>query len=86
MYAKEDWKFGGVKPGAPAIEPQTGAHGYPNTRPLMQEIFIASGADIKPHAGEQPSFPNIDVAATIAKILGLSYSTMDGKPLTNILK
>lgn len=86
VYAKEDWKFGGVRPNAPATEPQTGAHGYPNTRPLMQEIFIASGAAIKPHAGEQPSFPNIDVAATIAKILGLSYSSMDGKPLTNILK
>ena len=52
----------------------------------MQEIFIASGAAIKPHAGEQPTFPNLDVAATIAKILGLSCSNMDGKPLTNILK
>ncbi|WP_334242573.1 alkaline phosphatase family protein, partial [Terriglobus sp. ADX1] len=86
VYAKEDWKFGGVRPNAPSPEPQTGAHGYPNTRPLMQEIFIASGAAIKPHAGEQPSFPNLDVAATIAKILGLSYSNMDGKPLTTILK
>ena len=83
VYAKEDWKFAERAPASP--ETQTGAHGYPNTRPLMQEIFIASGADIR-EAGEQPSFPNVDVAATIAKILGLSDAGMDGKPLTAILK
>ncbi len=84
VYAKEDWKFAERVP-AQQPEPQTGAHGYPNTRPLMQEIFIASGAAIK-QTGEQPAFPNIDVAATIAQILGLSQAGMDGKPLTAILK
>jgi hypothetical protein len=84
VYAKEDWKFAERVP-AQQPEAQTGAHGYPNTRPLMQEIFIASGAAIK-QAGEQPAFPNINVAATIAQILGLSEATMDGKPLTAILK
>ncbi|MGI4755641.1 MAG: alkaline phosphatase family protein [Janthinobacterium lividum] len=84
VYAKEDWKFDeGVSKQQP--EAQTGAHGYPNTRPLMQSIFIASGAAIK-RVGEQPSFPNLDVAATIAQILGLSQAGMDGKPLTAILK
>jgi predicted AlkP superfamily pyrophosphatase or phosphodiesterase len=91
VYAKEDWVFGGKAAAQhraaplPEPEPQTGAHGYPNTRPLMQEIFIASGAAIK-QAGEQPAFPNLDVAATIAQILGLSQKGMDGKPLTAILK
>ncbi len=89
-YAKEDWVFGGKaarehRSTSPTVEPQTGAHGYPNTRPLMQEIFIASGADIR-QAGEQAPFPNLDVAATIAQILGLSQAGMDGKPLTAILK
>ena len=51
----------------------------------MKEIFVASGAAIK-QTGEQPEFPNIDVAATIAQILGLSQAGMDGKPLTAILK
>lgn len=82
-YAKENWKFGDKVPTQP--ESQTGAHGYPNTRPLMQEIFIASGAAIK-KAGEIPSFPNLNVAATIAQILGLPQTGMDGKPLTAILK
>ncbi len=90
VYAKEDWKFDGEKASrhnsiSGMDEKQTGAHGYPNTRPLMQSIFIASGAAIRP-AGEQPSFPNVDVAATIAQILGLSQAGMDGKPLTAILK
>ena len=86
-YAKEDWKFDGSAGSAKEsmVESQTGAHGYPNTRPLMQSIFIASGVAIRP-AGEQPAFPNIDVAATIAQILGLPRTGMDGKPLTNILK
>ena len=83
VYAKEDWRFADRVP--PAPEHQTGAHGYPNTRRLMQEIFIASGAAIR-QAGEQPSFPNLNVAATIAQILGLSQAGMDGKPLTAILK
>ncbi|SEC04936.1 Predicted pyrophosphatase or phosphodiesterase, AlkP superfamily [Terriglobus roseus] len=85
-YAKEDWKFSEIKPGTTPTENQTGAHGYPNTRPLMQEIFIAEGAAIKPHAGEQPPFPNLNVAATIAQILGLPQTGMDGKPVTAILK
>ena len=89
-YAKEGWQFGGKaiqqhRTTSPTEEPQTGAHGYPNTRPLMQSIFIASGAAIHP-AGEQPPFPNINIAPTIAQILGLAQAGMDGKPLTAILK
>jgi predicted AlkP superfamily pyrophosphatase or phosphodiesterase len=88
VYAKEDWKFDDEskkKRSAGEIEAQTGAHGYPNTRPLMQEIFIANGAAIR-SAGEQPPFPNLDVAATIARILGVSEAGMDGKALVGILK
>jgi predicted AlkP superfamily pyrophosphatase or phosphodiesterase len=89
-YAKQDWEFGGKavqehRGASSAVEQQTGAHGYPNTRPLMQAIFIASGASIR-SAGEQPSFRNIDVAATIAQILGLPQTGMDGMPLKAILK
>lgn len=90
-YAKEDWLFGGKtavaehRTASPNPEPQTGSHGYPNTRPLMQEIFIANGAAIKP-VGEIQSFSNLNVAATIAQILHLPQTGMDGKSLTSILK
>jgi predicted AlkP superfamily pyrophosphatase or phosphodiesterase len=89
-YAKEGWEFGGpaVKQHSAtdvAVNPQTGAHGYPNTRPLMQAIFIASGAAVK-KTGEIPSIPNLDVAATIAQILGVSQAGMDGKVPVGVLK
>ncbi|HTJ31388.1 MAG TPA: ectonucleotide pyrophosphatase/phosphodiesterase, partial [Acidobacteriaceae bacterium] len=86
VYAKEGWKFGGNhKAMSEGEEAQTGAHGYPNTRPLMQAIFIANGAAVKA-AGEIPAFKNVDVAATIAGILGLPAEGMDGKALMGILK
>ncbi|MGI4853043.1 MAG: alkaline phosphatase family protein [Janthinobacterium lividum] len=83
VYAKEDWKFDERVSTQP--EQQTGAHGYPNTRPLMQQIFIASGAAIRP-VGQQPAISVLNVAPTIAQILGLPQTGMDGGPLTSILK
>ena len=83
VYAKEDWKFD--ERGSAQPERQTGAHGYPNTRPLMQQIFIASGAAIRP-VGQQPAISVLSVAPTIAEILSLPRIGMDGKPLSAILK
>ena len=89
VYAKEDWKFDDLNKQKRATqspsEDQTGAHGYPNTRPLMQSIFLANGAGVR-NLGEQPSCSALDVAATIAQILHLPETGMDGKPLTAILK
>jgi predicted AlkP superfamily pyrophosphatase or phosphodiesterase len=64
---------------------EVGAHGYPNTDPLMQGIFIAAGFGIKPK-GEIPAFPNLDIAPTIAQLLQVSLGTVQGKPLTDILE
>jgi predicted AlkP superfamily pyrophosphatase or phosphodiesterase len=65
--------------------PETGTHGYPNTDPLMQAIFIASGAAVKP-VGQVLSFRNLDVAPTIARILHLSLPNVQGKPHDEILQ
>jgi hypothetical protein len=67
------------------LDVQHGSHGYPNTFPLMQAIFIASGAGIKP-VGEIPAILNIDVAPTLAKILKVQMPDVQGKVLTEILK
>ena len=64
---------------------EVGAHGYPNSDPLMQGIFIAAGFGIRP-AGEIPAFPNVDIAPTIAQLLGVSLGTVQGKPLTGVLE
>ena len=49
---------------------QAGSHGYLNTDPEMDAIFIASGYGVKP-AGKLDKIQNIDVASTIADLLGV---------------
>jgi predicted AlkP superfamily pyrophosphatase or phosphodiesterase len=64
---------------------EVGAHGYPNTEPLMKAIFIASGAGIA-KKGEIAEFDNVDVAPTIAHLLHLHLEgDVSGKELTGIL-
>lgn len=63
---------------------EIGAHGYPNSLPLMQGIFIAAGSGI-PRKGEIPAFPNLDVAPTIAQLLHVSLGAVQGRPLTEVL-
>jgi predicted AlkP superfamily pyrophosphatase or phosphodiesterase len=64
---------------------EVGDHGYPNSDPLMQGIFIAAGFGIQ-HKGEIPAFPNVDIAPTIAQLLHVSLGTVQGKALTEILE
>lgn len=64
---------------------EIGAHGYPNSDPLMQGIFIATGFGIR-SVGEIPAFPNVDIGPTIAQLLHISLGTVQGKPLKAILR
>ena len=86
LYAKNDYAFSDGKTGA-FVTPtkEAGAHGYPNTEPLMQAIFVASGRGIR-RVGEIPSFPNVEVAPTMARLLGISLPTAGGPALTVILQ
>ncbi len=86
LYAADDYKFNEGDTGA-FVTPtqQVGAHGYPNSDPLMQGIFIAAGFGIQPK-GEIPAFPNVDIAPTIAQLLHVSLGTVQGKPLREILE
>jgi predicted AlkP superfamily pyrophosphatase or phosphodiesterase len=85
VYASNGFAFAGDSGEAVITDTkETGAHGYPNTEPLMKEIFIASGAGIA-KKGEIPEFNNIDVAPTIARLLNLQLSNIDGKEITSIL-
>ena len=85
VYAENGHAFAGGKSNEAVTETkEIGAHGYPNTEPLMKSIFIASGAGIA-RKGEIAEFDNVDVAATIAKLLNVSLPGSDGKVLTQIL-
>jgi predicted AlkP superfamily pyrophosphatase or phosphodiesterase len=85
VYAENGYAFSGGKTEEAVTETkEIGAHGYPNTEPLMKAIFIASGAGIA-KKGEIAEFDNVDVAATIARLLNVSLPGSDGKALTQIL-
>lgn len=82
VFAADDYAFnGGESKTFESPSPrEVGGHGYPNTNPLMQEIFIASGNGIRKD-GKIPPFKNIDIAPTIAKLLGIQMENIDGKAL-----
>jgi predicted AlkP superfamily pyrophosphatase or phosphodiesterase len=57
-----------------------GSHGYPATDPDMDALFIASGYGVRP--GALPAkISNLDVAPTIARLLGVALPSAKGKPL-----
>jgi predicted AlkP superfamily pyrophosphatase or phosphodiesterase len=65
--------------------PPRGQHGYLNTMPDMQALFVASGAAIKPGTALGP-ISNLQVAPTIAKILGVTLPEAKQAPLDQILR
>ena len=67
-----------------AVEGSFGAHGYPATDPELSALFIASGAGIT--AGSKLDvIDNIDVAPTLAALLGLTLENVDGRVLREVL-
>lgn len=62
-----------------------GTHGFLSTNPKMNATFIASGAGIR--TGQEIGvIENIDVAPTIAKLLGVTLKSADGKPIDQALR
>jgi predicted AlkP superfamily pyrophosphatase or phosphodiesterase len=62
-----------------------GTHGYLNTDPKMQAIFIAWGAGV-PKGLRLNSISNLDVAPTIAALLGLEMKQAKGHVIPEIAK
>ncbi|MEO8428384.1 MAG: hypothetical protein ABI651_14840 [Verrucomicrobiota bacterium] len=61
-----------------------GYHGFLASDPKMNAVFIASGRGIKPGA-KIGMVDNIDVAPTIAHLLGQPFSGAQGKVISEIL-
>lgn len=82
LTAKSGYSFSGATGGAvtAAVPQQAGSHGYLASDPDLDAIFIASGCGVKAGAnlGEVRT---IDVAPTIARLLGLSFPNAKGKSL-----
>ena len=61
-----------------------GSHGHDADLPELQATFVAWGAGIKPGT-RLGQISNLDVAPTIAKLLGLNIPNAEGKPLSKAL-
>jgi len=67
-----------------AAEGSLGAHGYPATDADLSALFLASGARIR-QGVTLDVIDNVDVAPTMAEVLGLKLENIDGKVLKQIL-
>ena len=85
LIAKPDYAFSG-KAGQSFITQPTegGTHGYLNTDPKMQAIFIAWGAGV-PGGIRLNTISNLDVAPTIAALLGLKIKQAKGHAIREIV-
>ena len=87
LYAKDGYAFFQGLDGAEVVrESKTylGTHGYPNSDPELDGIFLASGYGIKPGV-KLERVRNLDVAPTVAELLGVPLPNVDGHVLTEIL-
>src|SRR5690606_23346779 len=76
---------GGVDGGAVLVgTTRHGAHGFLPTTARMHTGLSASGAGIRPGV-PLPLVRQIDIAPTIARLLGLEMPSADGVPLVGLL-
>jgi predicted AlkP superfamily pyrophosphatase or phosphodiesterase len=87
LFAKAGYAFNNGATGDAVTAPTvnySGTHGYPNSDPELDGIFIASGAGIK-RGVVLERMANLDVAPTIAKLMGLALPDVDGRVLEEVL-
>lgn len=65
--------------------PVGGTHGYLNTDPQMQALFIAWGSGT-PRGIQLGPISNLDVAPTVAALLGIKMSAVKGHAIEPIVK
>lgn len=86
LAAKDGYSFSNESTGEDvvALARPIGAHGYLHTNPKLDAAFVAAGVGIR-QGGRIPRIANLDVAPTIAKLLGTRMERVDGRVLTEIL-
>ena len=82
LTAKDGYAFNGATGGpvTAAVPQQAGSHGYPASDPDMDAIFIASGYGVKA-GGKLDKIQNVDVASTLAELLGVKLPGARGKAI-----
>lgn len=87
LFAKAGYAFQAPVDKPNAIEVSTsylGTHGYPNSDPELDGVFIASGFGIAKGA-KLGRITNLDVAPTLANLLNVELSDVEGRVLDEIL-
>ena len=87
LVAKENYAFANGLDGEPVVPAAAGGaghHGSLSTEAEMNAIFVASGYRIRPGA-RLGQIGSIDVAPTIAALLGLKLGPVDGRALDALL-
>lgn len=90
LVAKEGYAVSGATTGDDFVVPvgretNQGYHGYIASFSKMNALLVASGPGIK-RGATVGLVDNIDVAPTVARLLGLAFPSADGKVLTGILE
>jgi predicted AlkP superfamily pyrophosphatase or phosphodiesterase len=88
LTAKSGYSFGNAETGEDVVtarESKGGTHGYLPDQPDMQGTLVISGAGIR--AGTQlGKVSTLDVAPTMARLLGVELPTAEGRVLTKALR
>jgi predicted AlkP superfamily pyrophosphatase or phosphodiesterase len=87
LFAREGYSFDESATGASATVARRelrGSHGHDENLPCMDATFIAWGSGIKPRT-KLGDIHNTDVAPTIARLLDLPLTAVDGKLLSAAL-
>ena len=82
LAGKPDYAFSGDSAKSYITDANGGTHGFLNSDPQMQAIFMAWGAGVPKHAQLGP-ITNREVAPTIAKLLGLEMKSAKSPALPN---
>jgi predicted AlkP superfamily pyrophosphatase or phosphodiesterase len=89
LAAGEGYAFNATADGETVAEvpagSSPGSHGFLSSDEKMRAIFVASGAGIVPGARLEV-VKNLDVAPTVARLLGLELPAARGRVLTEILR
>lgn len=88
IVMKPDYEFQLSAAGDQVVVPVAGyrgTHGYLGTDAAMDGIFFAAGAEIK-RGVQLPRVSSLDLAPTIARLLGLQLPGAEGRVIEEILK
>ena len=89
LAAEPGYAFEGGIAGDPVSDVPPGAspgtHGYLNSDREMSALLIASGAGVKPGT-RLGAVPNVNVAPTIARLLGLKWPSDRGRAISELLR